>query len=300
MPFKYPRRHASALIHTSYEQCGLNSDLSSLLDSYFEKHVSKIPPCDNEGFFRFLDEAIHLLEVFHFQSLLGAKQDSTKFAESTLIFGLQQSAIAVRFLESYGLDSPARQNLRVLHEQCAAWVRYYKDSEFKSGINNTKSIGSSNEFWYQYFAKNRMNKFFQNADMTRLCEVFRYENFDSARKLLGVAGHPNVFSFLNPMSKHLSTPLDQVDAFGLLSENSTEFVLSHSVTIILSAISCCSEILSQTEKDMSTLKVYSVFNTCETAREAFDKIGRAAALMFLFLVMLTNRGQPDFDASTHF
>jgi len=154
----------------------------------------------NASLFRFLNEAIWFLHLFDL-CIMGQRLQNNKEtlsvpkidAAAPLVSSMLSTATAIRVLQNGGLDGPARQNLRALHEQALCLHIVLQDRQFSEAFLGSFGLRESNKFWHKFISKNKVQKSLRTleAEGGLKCFLLKREHSDQFFSILGVAAHAN-------------------------------------------------------------------------------------------------------------
>ncbi|MDO8453657.1 MAG: hypothetical protein Q7S59_03695 [Sulfurimonas sp.] len=154
-------KHACNTIRLLYKNAGFEMPEHSLgegVASEFNKDISSTPLA---ALYAFVDEQIALLRLVSFYFLStstnGEKNNGMLFYKLTI--RQLKTLASIRLQCTYGLDTNARMQLRLLYENSIIWARLRVDDQAQEDFNLATTLELSNNFWHKYFSKSKTEKF---------------------------------------------------------------------------------------------------------------------------------------------
>jgi hypothetical protein len=162
--------------------------------SEFNKDISSTPLA---ALYAFVDEQIALLRLVSFYFISA----STNGEKNGILFyklTIRQLKIlaSIRLQCTYGLDTNARMQLRLLYENSILWARLRVDNQALEDFNLAITSELSNNFWHKYISKSKTEKFL-NEEFNKSGHSWiagANNMIEELKKKVGLASHPSLLA----------------------------------------------------------------------------------------------------------
>lgn len=187
-------KHACNSIRLLYKDAGFEMPEHTLGEGIaleFNKDISNTPLA---ALYAFVDEQIALLRLVSFYFLsasINGEKNGILFYRLTI--RQLKTLASIRLQCTYGLDTNARMQLRLLYENSIIWARLRVDNQAREDFDLATTSELTNIFWYKYISKSKTEKFLDE-------EFKRSGHFwiggansmiEELKKKVGPASHPS-------------------------------------------------------------------------------------------------------------
>lgn len=224
-------KHAVNTIRLMYKNRGF--DISKLnLGSQVEKELNiEIKDAPFAALYAYVDEYIALLRC---QSayFLSANHEKNPMAIIFYRLSIRQlrTLTSIRIMCSYGLDTNARLQLRLLYETSLLWARFRIDPECLDEYSSCTSPKKANEFWHKYLSKQKTERYLKKnlAEKGYIWLGNMEDLIEDLKEKLGLVAHPS------SIADSIETLTDWNEAKGIAISKPSEFsypTLKYSILI---------------------------------------------------------------------
>ena len=192
-------RHAVNAIRLLYQHSGFDLPSRTIGEQVSTEFAREITNTKMESLYALVDEQVALLRLISWYFISGIPNSSTVALSYYRIAVRQMRTLAsIRLQCTFGLDTNARLQLRLLYENAILWVRLRIDADAFKDFSESSSIEKANAFWHKYLSKSKTERFLSNEFSASGhiwlggCE----EAITQLRSNVGLTAHPSMLSSL--------------------------------------------------------------------------------------------------------
>lgn len=192
-------RHAVNAIRLLYQHSGFDLPSRTIGEQVSTEFAREITNTKMASLYALVDEQVALLRLISWYFISGIPNSSTVALSYYRIAVRQMRTLAsIRLQCTFGLDTNARLQLRLLYENAVLWVRLRIDADAFKDFSESSSIEKANAFWHKYLSKSKTERFLSNEFSASGhiwlggCE----EAITQLRNNVGLTAHPSMLSSL--------------------------------------------------------------------------------------------------------
>lgn len=239
--------------------------------------------------YAFLDEQIALLRLVSFYFLSASLEEKSKGMSFYRLTIRQIKILAsIRLQCTYGLDTNARLQLRLLYENSIVWARFRVDKQALDDFELAISGEAANEFWHKYISKSKTEKYLDSefGKTGRFWIGGANDLIEELKRKVGASAHP---SFIGTYMDTLNDWRETTDGVAL-SEPSDSSHMTLSYAILSASIPFSIKPEPQYElKCHDILKVEPMFTTLRHPSASWDEYSQKIRDMIPSLFLMAVR-----------
>lgn len=190
-------RHAVNAIRLLYQHSGFDLPSRTVGEQVSSEFAREVAATRMASLYAFVDEQVALLRLISWY-FISAIPNSPAVALPYYRIAVRQmrTLASIRLQCTFGLDTNARLQLRLLYETAILWVRLRVDADAFKDFSASTSADTANAFWHKYLSKSKTERF--------LSKEFRasghiwlggYEEaIDQLRTNVGLTAHPSMLA----------------------------------------------------------------------------------------------------------
>lgn len=192
-------RHAVNAIRLLYQHSGFDLPSRTVGEQVSAEFAREITTTKMASLYALVDEQVAILRLISWY-FISAISNSPTVALSYYRIAVRQmrTLASIRLQCTFGLDTNARLQLRLLYENAVLWVRLRVDADAFKDFSESSSGDKANAFWHKYLSKSKTERFLSNEFLASgHIWLGGYEAaIAQLRKNVGLAAHPSMFASL--------------------------------------------------------------------------------------------------------
>ncbi|WP_139349827.1 hypothetical protein [Thioalkalivibrio denitrificans] len=192
-------RHAVNAIRLLYQRSGFHIPSRTVGEQVSAEFSREITTTRMASLYALVDEQVALLRLISWY-FASAIPNSPKVALSYYRLAVRQmrTLASIRLQCTFGLDTNARLQLRLLYENAVLWVRLRVDAEAFKDFSESSSRDKANEFWHKYLSRSKSERFLSSEFLASGHSwLGGYEEaIRELRNGVGLAAHPSMLASL--------------------------------------------------------------------------------------------------------
>lgn len=279
-------KHAVNSIRLLYKHGGFEFPEHSLGEQVSTEFKCDITASKLAPLYAFVDEQIALLRVVSWYFMSAFRQgDETPTAFYRITIRQLRTLSSIRLLCTFGLDTNARLQLRLLFENAILWSRLRVDPSALEEYVKSSSPEASNAFWHKYISKSKTEKFLAN-EFNTTGHVWLGGLEDAIAELktiVSVATHPSMLGSYFDARQDWNDSPDNV-ALGETSEAS-HFTLSQAILVTSIPFS----ITPEPSYEITTVSLLDGLKPLAHPTQSWDEYNQHIRKMFPGIFLMSTR-----------
>ena len=189
--------HAVNAIRLLYQHSGFDLPSRTVGEQVSAEFLREITSTKMASLYALVDEQIALLRLISWYFISAIPNSPTVAPYYYQIAVRQMRTLAsIRLQCTFGLDTNARLQLRLLYENAVLWVRLRLDADAFKDFSESSSGDKSNAFWHKYLSKSKTERFLSNEFLAsgHIWLGGYEEAITQLRKNVGLAAHPSMLA----------------------------------------------------------------------------------------------------------
>lgn len=192
-------RHAVNAIRLLYQHSGFNLPSRIVGEQVSAEFSREITTTKMASLYALVDEQIALLRLISWY-FISAIPNSPAVALPYYRIAVRQmrTLASIRLQCTFGLDTNARFQLRLLYENAVLWARLRVDADAFKDFSESSSGDKANTFWHKYLSKSKTERFLSNEFLAsgHIWLGGYEEAITQLRNNVGLVAHPSMLASL--------------------------------------------------------------------------------------------------------
>ncbi|HWR30207.1 MAG TPA: hypothetical protein VN631_10280 [Negativicutes bacterium] len=190
-------RHAVNAIRLLYQHSGFALPSRTVGEQVSAEFAREITTTKMASLYALVDEQIALLRLISWYFISAIPNSPTVALSYYQIAVRQMKTLAsIRLQCTFGLDTSARLQLRLLYENAVLWTRLRVDADALKNFSESSSGDKANAFWHKYLSKSKTERFLSNEFLAsgHVWLGGLEEAITQLKDIVGLAVHPSMLA----------------------------------------------------------------------------------------------------------